>query len=56
MSFTAFTTTVDPDNPCSYKNGNCSQGCDNAPGGPNCFCNKGYKLAADNRSCEGFFF
>jgi len=49
---TTFTTTVDPDNPCSYKNGNCSQGCDNAPGGPNCFCNKGYKLAADNRSCE----
>jgi len=49
---TTVTTTVDPDNPCSYKNGNCSQGCDNAPGGPNCFCNKGYELAADNRSCE----
>lgn len=40
-------------NECSTNNGSCSQICINTLGSNMCSCNPGYRLAADNRTCNG---
>lgn len=38
---------------CSDHNGHCIHKCRDLPIGFECYCNHGYKLANDSRSCEG---
>ena len=38
---------------CENKNGGCQQGCRNTVGSFNCFCNKGYQLSKNKRTCDG---
>ncbi|XP_072899158.1 pro-epidermal growth factor isoform X1 [Hemitrygon akajei] len=38
--------------PCLYKNGGCSQVCENRLGVAQCFCHDGFQKAADGKSCQ----
>lgn len=40
-------------NECAVRNGGCSHYCINKPGTYHCFCQSGFQLLADNRTCEG---
>lgn len=40
-------------NECANNNGNCSHVCIDLPMYYRCDCRAGYKLGADNRTCEG---
>ena len=40
-------------NECITNNGGCEHNCTNTIGSYLCFCNIGFKLTADNHSCEG---
>ena len=42
-------------NECSRRNGGCDQACHNTLGSYFCSCWKGYRIAADQRTCEGKF-
>lgn len=39
-------------NECAVRNGGCSHYCINRPGTYHCFCQSGFQLLADNRTCE----
>ena len=44
-------------NECSSKSlNNCQHICLNEMGSYKCACNRGYRLLADNESCQGFFY
>ena len=43
-------------NECERKEHNCSQLCDNVPGGFVCKCEAGYFLKGDNMTCTGMLF
>ena len=38
---------------CKVNNGGCTQHCRNIPGIFECFCDNGFKLQEDDKSCEG---
>ena len=40
-------------NECQTNNGGCAQICNNTVGSFICYCNIGYSLGADGRSCVG---
>lgn len=40
-------------NECSVNNGGCEQGCENTPGGFQCFCHAGYRLHWNKKDCVG---
>ena len=37
---------------CATNSGGCSQGCNNTDGSFHCFCNNGYELSDDGRTCR----
>jgi len=42
---------------CSVNNGGCTQQCiEDEHGGAKCVCDKGYRLAEDERTCIGTFY
>lgn len=51
---TSATVSHLPDvNECSVNNGGCEQGCENTPGGFQCFCHAGYRLHWNKKDCVG---
>ena len=45
---------VDTDE-CDTSNGGCSQTCTDNDGSFDCSCSAGFRLAADDRTCEGTY-
>ena len=44
--------TVTDINECATNSGGCSQGCNNTDGSFHCFCDDGYDLSDDGRTCR----
>lgn len=40
-------------NSCEKNNGGCSHHCEHTVGGPHCFCDQGYHLDLDEKTCIG---
>ena len=51
--YTCDLTGVGPVNECATNNGGCSQICVDTTDSFTCFCNSGYTLLSDGRTCNG---